>query len=108
METGRPGDYYWNRESLSKTERVDRYGNIIPNTIKSQRNRWRAIRYKHHQQALNRAVTILHHLKAWWLKKHTLQDILKFQNVKLECLHSYIRILNENIRIWDRIKIIDQ
>ena len=34
-------------------------------------------------------------------KNHTLQNILKFQNVKFECLHTYIWILNENIRIWD-------
>ena len=34
-----------------------------------------------------------------WLKKHTFQNIFKFQNVKFECLHSYIKILNKNIRI---------
>ena len=27
--------------------------------------------------------------------------MLKFQNVKSQYLHSYIRILNKNIRIWD-------
>ena len=46
-------------------------------------------------------MTILHHLKTPWLKKTHLQNILKFQKVKFECLHSYIWIL-----IW--IKIIDQ
>ena len=48
--------------------------------------------YKH-QQALNIAVTILHHLHLM-VKKSTLQNILKFQKVKFECLHWYIRILN--------------
>ena len=39
-------------------------------------------------------------MKTPWLKKHTFQNIFKFQNVKFECLHSYIKILNKNIRIW--------
>ena len=41
-------------------------------------------------------MTILHHLETSQLKKnHTLQNIMKFQNVKFERLHSYIRILSK-------------
>ena len=41
-------------------------------------------------------MTILHHLKTPRLKKnHTLQNIVKFQNVKFKRLHSYIRILSK-------------
>ena len=52
-------------------------------------------------------------MKTPWLKKHTFQNIFKFQNVKFECLHSYIKILNKNIRIWallylHKSKIIDK
>ena len=43
----------------------------------------------HHQNILTNIFTHLTY-------KHTLQNILKFQNVKFECLHSYIGILNES------------
>ena len=53
------------------------------------------------QQAINITVTVFHHLKTPWLKKHTWQIFFKFQNVKFQFWYSYIRILNENIWIWD-------
>ena len=34
-------------------------------------------------------------------KNHTLQNILKFQNAKFECLQSLIWISNQNIQIYD-------
>ena len=76
---------------------------ILESTLIRQLDHFEAkiFSYKH-QQALNIAVTILHNVKTPWLRKYTWQNILKFQNVNLErILYSSIRILNQNIWIWD-------
>ena len=63
----------------------------IPFPTPSKSTSSMAIRYKHHQQALNIAVTILHHLKTPWLKKTQFTkyvDILKCEIQTFTFIHS--------------------